>query len=112
MGTEWVAPSIAGVFLLIGSITTVIITTRTNKRTAEDQHAPDVMEAWKEADRARAQSRHWEDMYYLVRNAFKGYARRMFDQFGDSAQINSREHIALETDPQGTGATPEQEPTA
>ena len=97
-GLEWVAPSITGVFLLAVAVVTVFFNRKNSKYQSDNEHIPDVMEAWREADRARARARRAEDLYYLVRGAFKGYARRMFDLFGERAALNSREHAALETE--------------
>jgi hypothetical protein len=96
MGLEWVAPTIAGIFLLTGTVATLIINSRVNKRANQSTHAPDVTEAWREADSSRAASRVWEDLYYLVKGAFKGYARRMSDLHGDDAKLNALERVALE----------------
>jgi len=42
----------------------------------------------------------WEDLFYLLRGIFKGYARRMYDLFGeDKAALNTKERSVLETEP-------------
>jgi len=111
MGLEWVAPSIAAGAVIIGALVTGLLNRRSNKYSSDSDHAPDVMEAWREADRARALARRWEDMYYLVRNALKGYARRMFDAHGDVAALNDRERIALETEPPELPEVPKEKTT-
>jgi len=95
MGLEWVSPAIAGLFLLAAATATALVSLRTNKRTSDSSHAPDVTEAWREADKARAQRHVMEDLYYLVRGAFKGYARRMQQHFGEYAALNEEERAAL-----------------
>jgi hypothetical protein len=103
-GLEWVAPSITGVFLLVVAVVTVVFNKRNTKYSSDSDHAPDVMEAWREADRARALARRWEDKYYAVRGAFKGFARRMYELYGDAAVLSPREHSTLEED------APDEEP--
>jgi hypothetical protein len=100
MAEEWVAPTIAGVFALSGVIASVIISRKTSMDSSDSDRKPDVNEAWKEADRARAVARLWEDAYYLVRGAFKGYGRRMAERFGDDpAKLDAKERAALEHEP-------------
>ena len=77
MSTEWIAPSIAGVLTLITGITVGIIGFRNSRKGALETRAPDVNEAWLEADRARHLMYFWQDLFHLMRGAFKGYARRM-----------------------------------
>lgn len=96
MADEWIAPSITGALALATGVTAAIIAGRNARRGVQEQRAPDVTEAWAEADRARARSRLWEDLYYLIRGGFKGYARRMQDRHGDAAALNDEERAALE----------------
>lgn len=96
MNETWVAPVIAGVFALAGIFTTVVINSRAGKTVSESNRAPDVTEAWREADRARAHARRWEDLYYLVRGAFKSFARRVQAEYGDTVALSTKEREALE----------------
>lgn len=105
-GLEWVAPAIAGVFAFAGVLATVIISSRTSKSSNDASKAPTAEQAWREADRARAVARVWEDLYYLVRGAFKGYGRRMAESHGEGAALNDKERAALETPvPETEGAS-------
>lgn len=97
MGVEWVAPAIAGTFLLLAGIVTAITSIVTSRRTADVSKAPTAEQAWREADDARRRARLWEDLYYLVRGAFKGYGRRMTETHGETAAaLNDQERAALE----------------
>jgi len=96
-GLEWVSPTITAGLLLAGVIITALVNRNINKKNAQSSHEPSVTAAWKEADEARAGRRVWEDLYYLIRAAFKGYARRMQEMHGDAAALTSQERLALET---------------
>ena len=96
MGAEWIAPAITGVLALATGITAAVIAGRNQRRGVREERAPDVTEAWAEADRARTRAHVWEDLYYLIRGALKGYARRMQERHGDAAALNDQERAALE----------------
>ena len=94
---EWVVPVIVAAFVLTGTIVTVIFNARGAKAIAEASKGPDAVDSWAEAERARWRAHLWEDLYYLVRGAFKGYGRRMAEKFGDEeAALNIAERAALE----------------
>lgn len=98
MGLEWVAPTIAGAFLLLATLATGIIGYRTSRSGARAERAPDATEAWAETDRARHRMRIFEDLFYLMRGAFKGLARRVTEQY-PGFELTPAEREALEAQP-------------
>lgn len=104
MGLEWIAPTIAGAFLLSASVATAVIARRTAHSTSQDTHAPDVTDAWAEADRARTRMHIVEDLFWAIRAAFKGFARRV--QSGGSTELTEKEKAALEALPPTTEKEP------
>lgn len=96
MGAEWIAPAITGVLALATGITAAVIAGRNQRRGVREERAPDVTEAWAEADRARRLMHAWQDLYYLIRGAFKGFARRMLEK-DPTNELNEAERAALET---------------
>ncbi len=93
MGTEWIAPTISGLLLLAAGIVAGIFSRVNKRREIRDQATPD---AWTAAEHARAAMFAWQDLYYLVRGALKGYARRMQERHGDAAALTDEERAALE----------------
>lgn len=95
---EWVAPAVTGFLGLLTVITAAIIGIRNTRTGAREQRAPDVMEAWAEADSARRHRRAVEDLFYVLRGAFRGFARRVTEQHPD-VQLTVEERAALESSP-------------
>lgn len=95
---EWVAPAITGFLGLLTVITAAIIGIRNTRTGAREQRAPDVMEAWAEADRARGRMRAIEDLFYALRGAFRGFARRVTEMH-PTVQLTDEERTALESSP-------------
>lgn len=75
MGTEWIAPTISGVLLLVISIVGGIISLRNNRSSAVESRAPSASQAWNETDRARERMHAFEDLFYTVRAALKNLVR-------------------------------------
>lgn len=96
MGDEWIAPAITGGLALTTGVAAAIIAGRNARRGAREQRAPDVTEAWAEADRARRLMHAWQDLYYLLRGAFKSFARRMLEKDPEN-ELSDSERAALET---------------
>lgn len=99
MSDEWIAPTITGAIALTTAIIAGIVAIRNRKRGALEQRAPDVTEAWAEAERARRKAFVLEDLFYALRGAFKAYARRMALLFDDDAALNDSERAVLEKEP-------------
>lgn len=97
-GLEWVAPTIGGVFLVLAALATAIIGFRTSRNSGRENRAPDVTEAWIETDRARRYAHAMEDLFYTVRGALRGLARRMSEKDPDF-ELTADERAALETVP-------------
>lgn len=97
MGLEWVAPTIAGFFLLSATIATAVIGYRTSKSGARENRAPDVTESWAEADRVRIIAWRLFELYLLLRTAFRGYQARV--RAGGTTDLTADEQKALEADP-------------
>lgn len=98
MDNEWFAPIATGSFVLAAALATAITSIVVARRNGDAAKAPTVEQAWAEADEARRRARLWEDLYYRVRGAFKGYGRRMADLHGDAATLNDTERNALEAE--------------
>lgn len=94
---EWVAPTIAGLFAVITGSIAAFVAIRNVRTGAREQRAPDVNEAWAETERARARMHVAEDFFYMIRGAFKGFARRVMQQHPD-VELTSAERKALETE--------------
>lgn len=75
-----------------------MIGVRNTRTGAREQRAPDVIEAWAEADRARSRLHALEDIYYALRGAFKSFARRVMDAHPD-IELTQPERAALESEP-------------
>lgn len=97
MGLEWVAPTLAGFFLLAASIATAVIGYRASKSGARENRAPDVTESWAEADRVRGIAWRLYELYVLLRSAFRAYQARV--RSGGSTDLTAEERSALEADP-------------
>ena len=100
---EWVAPSIAGVFLLLAAIATAVIGARNNKTGARENRAPDVTESWAEADRVRVVAWRIFELYVVLRSAFRSYQSRV--RAGGTTDLTADELKALETDPPNPAQT-------
>lgn len=92
---EWVATIVAGILSAITLIAVAILGRRGKREELRDQRAPDVTEAWAAADRARILMHFWQDLFYLVRGAFRGYARRMHERDPANA-LTDEERAALD----------------
>lgn len=94
----WLTPTIM-VIGGVASATVAGIWAWRNVRTgAKEQRAPSVDKAWQEADDARARMRIFEDLFYLVRGALRGLARRMAETYPDF-ELTKAERAALEAEP-------------
>ncbi len=99
MGTDWVAPTFTGIFLLLGAAVTAIASIVVSRRNGDASKTPTVEQLWRETERAR--SREWAvvQLYRVLRSAFKGYARRMTERHGeDSAALTDQERAAIAAD--------------
>ena len=94
---EWVAPTIAGVFAVLTGSITAFVAIRNVRTGSREQRAPDVTEAWVETERARARMHVAEDFFYMIRGAFKGFARRVMQQHPD-VELTDAERTALEVE--------------
>lgn len=70
-----------------------------NVRTgAREQRAPNVTQAWQEADDARARMRTYEDLFYQVRGALRGLIRRLSERYPDF-KLTAAEEKAAKAEP-------------
>lgn len=95
----WIAPAVSAVAMLSVAIAGGLFNLRNTRHEGREERAPDVTEAWAETERARRGMFAWQDLYYSLRGAFRGYARRMQERFGDEAELTDAEREALEFSP-------------
>src|SRR5690349_2851229 len=93
MPDQWIAPLIAGGLAIVAGVVGGMFARFNKRREIRDDRTPD---AWQAAEHARTNMFLWQDAYYLVRGAFKGFARRMVDRHGELGELNEVERAALE----------------
>lgn len=79
MGTEWIAPLVTGILLLVTSIVAGLIKLRNDRTNAVENRAPSANQAWNETDRARERMHAFEDLFYAARAALKHLMRSVKD---------------------------------
>lgn len=94
---DWIAPVVAAILLAVSTVTGIILNNRSTRSGQAAAHAPDVTDAWAEANRARDRMHVLEDLYYAVRGAFKSVLRRITDMHPDF-ELTKSERAALESE--------------
>lgn len=82
MGTEWVAPSITGLFALIVGIVGGILARRGKRLEAKESRAPDVEMLWAQQESDRRARQSAEDLWWNLRRAFQSFYRRVQHHIG------------------------------
>lgn len=77
MTTEWIAPSVTGIFASLLALLSWILARRGAKVDHREQRAPDVQELWIQQEADRRMRRLVEDLWWRVRRAFQAYYRRV-----------------------------------
>lgn len=95
---DWLAPTIMVIGGVLSATAAGIWAYRNVKTGAREQRAPSVDIAWQEADDARARMRAFEDLFYMVRGALRGLARRMAEA-DPEFELTKAERHALEAEP-------------
>lgn len=82
-GTEWIAPTIAGVIAVLTAGIAGIISIRNTRAGAVENRAPTANQAWNETDRARERMHAFEDLFYAARAALKHLMRSVKEAHPD-----------------------------
>ena len=77
MNTEWIAPTITGVFGLALATVAGFLARRGAKLGSREARMPDVQELWAQQEADRRMRQLVEDLWWRVRRAFQAYYRRV-----------------------------------
>jgi len=73
----WIAPTIAGVFLVISGVLAAILARRGAKLGTREQKAPDVSDLWAQQEADRRMRIIMEDLWWKLWRAFQSFYRRV-----------------------------------
>lgn len=77
LGQEFIAPVIAGIFLIITAVVAAVLARRNSTKGNREVRAPNVQEMWAQQEMDRRARQIMEDMWWDLRSAFKSYFRRV-----------------------------------
>lgn len=95
--TEALVPYLPILGTIVGGLVVGGFAVWNRRRGAVEHRAPDVTAMWSETERARRLHRYFEDLYFELRGAFRGYVRRV--QAGGSLDLSEAEKKAHDADP-------------
>lgn len=98
MNEELIAPIVTSLVGAAVGIAAAIIAKRSKKAEVKDTRAPDVDEAWVQAEHARRQWFFWQEAYFALRGVFKSLARRVVDRHPDF-ELTTSELDAIDKTP-------------
>ncbi len=108
LGTEWIAPTIAGAFALIAAIVASIMARRGARLGNRENRAPDVESMWAQQEADRIARQVAEDLWWKLWHAFQGYYRRvaalatkwgLTDEQKKLLELNAAEERAIDARP-------------
>lgn len=77
MNETWIAPTIAGIFLVISGVLAAILARRGAKLGNREQKAPDVADLWAQQESDRRMRIIMEDLWWKLWRAFQSFYRRV-----------------------------------
>jgi len=75
--TDWIAPTITGIFGLVLAIVTGVLASRGRRLGNRESRMPDVTDLWVQQEQDRRMRQLVEDLWWNVRRAFQSYYRRV-----------------------------------